>query len=98
MFFVADAIGTGFKREFEQSGVFVDGKPTYGLGLTMAILQCCYFIGNVVMPAPLSTGLLGLAILVIWIVYWVQVNQKRNELVNLKRNGNLAQGETSIFL
>lgn len=97
LFFVADAIGTGFKREFEQRGVFVEGKPTYSLGITMAIVQCGYYVVNFLFNIPSLTGIIALAILVIWIVYWVQVNQKKNELISLKTNSNLEQGETSIF-
>ena len=98
MFFVADAIATGFKREFEQRGVFTQANPTYAMGLTMATLQCGYFLATFFTGATLFIMLFGFAIPVIWILYWVQVNQKRKELLNLKRNRNLEPGETSIFV
>jgi len=91
MFFVADAVGTSFKKEFDKHGVFQHDKPTYNLGLTLAILQCCSII-------PILGGIAALASLVIWIIYWVQVNQKTNELLSLARTHNLEPGETSIFV
>lgn len=91
MFFVADAIGTSFKKEFDQYGAFQNERPTYNLGLTLAILQCCSII-------PLLGSIAALGALVIWIVYWIKVNEKTKELVSLKANSNLAPGETSIFI
>jgi len=91
MFFVAEAISTSFKREFNKYGVLEVERPTYDLGLTLAILQCCFII-------PVLGGFAGLACFVIWIIYWVKVSQKKNELVNVINNRKLEPGEKSIFM
>jgi len=98
MFMVANDIATGFKREFDRCAVFKQGKPTYGLGLTLAILVCVYYAVNFFVTDFLLTGLTAWAIIITWIVYWVQVNKTKNELVKLKAMFNLEPGEKSIFV
>lgn len=97
LFIIANNIGSGFKKEFDRYAVFKQGKPTYALGLVFAILQSCYFVSSF-MGTYLVSGLLSLGILVIWIVYWVQVNSVKNELLRLKTTFNLEGGEQSIFV
>ncbi|HWB27088.1 MAG TPA: hypothetical protein VG738_16510 [Chitinophagaceae bacterium] len=91
MFFVADGIGTGFQREFEKYGMATSEKPTYNLGLTLAILWCCCII-------PVLNIFAGLGGFVIWIIYWIKVNEVKNELVNISNNMKLGPNETSIFV
>lgn len=90
IFFVVDAIGISFKREYERYGVFMDRKPTYDLGLAMSILKCCTII-------PLLGTFAGLGNLVCWIVYWIKVNEHKNEIINLHNNSRLETDKTSIF-
>jgi len=97
LFFVADAIGTGFKNEFDRYAVFKQNKPTYGLGVTLAALHCIYFVAGF-FNIPLLMGLIAIAVLATWIVYWVQVNKMKNELLRLKTTFNLEPGEQSIFV
>jgi len=89
-FFIVDAIAVSFTREFEKYGVFHSKKQTYDLGLTMSILCCCFWV-------PLLGALGMVAAFVIWIIYWVKVNQYKNELINIANNKDLETGEKSIF-
>jgi hypothetical protein len=88
IFFVVDAIASSFKQEYDKYGIFSEGKPTYGIGLAMAIIQIC----SVVIPFA------GLAWFVCWIIYWVKVNECKNEIINIHQNTNLPDREKSIFL
>ena len=98
LFIIANAIGSGFKREFDRYSVFKQGKPTYSLGVTLGVLVCVSFVNNIISTGFIITGLLGWAILIIWIAYWVQVNKTKNELEKLKTTFNLEPGEQSIFI
>lgn len=98
LFMVANAIGGGFKREFDRYAIFKQDKPTYNLGLTLGVLACLSFVNNIIRTGAIITGLLGWAIIIIWIVYWVQVNKTKNELERLKTTLNLEPGEESIFV
>jgi hypothetical protein len=89
IFIVIEAIGTSFKNEYAKHGVFSDGKPTYNIGLAMAILQICSFI-------PLLGTLASLAGLVCWIVYWVKVNENKNEILRLQEI-SASSTESTIF-
>lgn len=91
LFFVVKAISDSLKREFNKYGVIDDEKPIYDLGLSLAISRCCFII-------PILGGFAGLASFVLWIVYWVRVNDKKKELINVINNRNLGPGERSIFI
>jgi len=86
MFFVAKAIAVSLRQEFNKYGVYEVEKPTYDLGLTLAILRCCIIV-------PFA----GLVTIVVWIMYWMHVNQKKQELKNVINNRKLGQEEKSIF-
>jgi len=83
IFIVINAIGTSFKNQYEKYGVFKAERPTYGIGIAMAILEICSFI-----------PLVGLAALVCWIIHWVQVNQHKNEILRLQASNF---GQPTIF-
>lgn len=88
IFIVVNAIAVSFKLEYEKYGVYNDNKPTYTIGLAMAISQL--FSG--------IFGLVGLIALLCWIAHWIKVNQCIKEFALLKQNNTLADGEKSIFL
>ncbi len=90
-YFVVDAIGISFKKEYEKYGMMQSEKPTYSLGLTLAILQCCCII-------PILGSLAALGALVVWIIYWVKVYQTKTELVNIQANYHIEDGQKSIFV
>ena len=87
IFFVVEALGTSFKREYEKYGRFSDTKPTYGIGIAMAILEICSFV----------FGIAGIAAIICWIAYWAKINQCKNDIITLRQNTVLPEGEKSIF-
>jgi hypothetical protein len=60
---------------FAEEPVPSDVRPTYAVGLSYAICFCVSVI-----PFPLLKGLAGLAGLVLWIVYWVQLAQYKKKI------------------
>ena len=85
IFFIVDVIATSFKQEYEKYGVYTNGKPTFYLGMAMAILSIAgYFF-----------GVLEIAACACWIAYWIKVNQHKNELIDL--NQKFKNDKTSIF-
>jgi hypothetical protein len=88
LFFVVDALATSLKQEYEKYGVFTGERPTFGIGLAMAILQVCSWF--------ISFG--GVASFVCWVLHWVKVNDSKNEIIILQQNARLNDGEKSIFL
>ncbi len=87
IFIVVEAIGSSFKLEYEKFGVFPGDKPTYNLGLAMAIVQIC----SIFIPFG------GIVSFVLWIAHWVKVNENKNEIINLRNNSRLGDNEPSIF-
>jgi drug/metabolite transporter (DMT)-like permease len=77
-FFVVNAIADGLKAEFDQRGVTRDeNRPGAGIGIAMAILQCCSVI-------PVLGSLAAIAGLVCWIIYWVKISGYKTQLVAAK--------------
>lgn len=60
-------------------------RPTYKHGLTLAILSCCSII-----RFPVLENLIALAILVAWIVYWIELRKYHKE-IKLRQTGSLAR-------
>lgn len=87
IFFVVKAISDSLYLEYAKYGIGNTEKPTYNVGLAMAILHICFII-------PFA----GLAGFICWILYWIKVNDCRKEIINIHNNSTLAQGEKSIFL
>lgn len=75
-FIVVDAIASSFQKEYERFGVVQANKPTYRIGLTMAILQAASLI-------PVIGIITSLASIVCLIIYWLQVNKCKNELIQI---------------
>lgn len=71
---VVNAIADSLKAEFAKRNMPMnEDRPTYGIGLTMAILFCCSII-------PVLGSLASLGGLVCWIIYWVKVSEYKNKL------------------
>jgi hypothetical protein len=87
IFFIVEAIGASFKREYERYGVIKMNKPTFYLGLAMAI---CFISGY-------FFGIAYLAGLTCWIFHWINVNQYKNEILSLKGGIEADANEPSIF-
>jgi hypothetical protein len=78
-FFVANAIANSFDKEYKKYGLFQDKRPTYELGFSLAMLECCLIV-------PVFNVFALAAALVVWIIYWIKVNEHTNELLNVARN------------
>ena len=83
-FIVVTRISESIRRElstntfsFENNAAYDDfdsPKPTYSMGIAYCVLFCCSII-------PLIGAIIALAGLVCWIIYWVQLSEMKNKLV-----------------
>ena len=86
-FFVVTRISKSIKKELASSNQFsfeenpydyVDlesDRPTYQVGMAMAILFTCS-----ILPIPVFEGLCTLAGIICWIVYWVNLSQCKTQI------------------
>lgn len=72
-FIVVDAISVSLKNEYEKYGVVTAEKPAYNIGLAMCIL-------NILSVIPF----VGIVTFLCWIIYWVKVNEHKNEIIKLQ--------------
>lgn len=86
-FTVVDAIASSFQKEYEKLGVIKGSKPTYNIGIAMAVLQ-------VVSLIPMINAITFIPSLVCWIIYWVRVNKCRNELSEIFQHHSLSEQPT----
>ncbi|MBA2250945.1 MAG: hypothetical protein H0W12_12235 [Chitinophagaceae bacterium] len=85
-FIVVNSIADSIKAECERLNIPIkENKPTSGLGLAWNISTVCFFI-------PFAS----LASLVLWILYWVKVNEFKNLIITNKDNYML-DAEKQIF-
>lgn len=85
-FIMVDHIANSIKAECERLSIASnEKKPTYGIGLAWNICSVCFFIPF----APLAS-------LVLWIIYWVKVNEYKNLIIANKDNF-LLDAERNIF-
>lgn len=70
-------ISESLDNEFKQRGIQTEGKPAYNLGLTYAILVASSIIWSWI---PFISLIVGIATLVIWIMYWVQISKYTKQL------------------
>lgn len=89
MFVVVNAIAGSSKLQLEQYGVYSEEKPTYSLGLPLAICYACTLI-------PIVNILASLAWIVLFILYWIKVNETKNQIVMMKQTFANNE-ENSIF-
>jgi len=89
VFMVVNAIANSTKAQLEQYGVFGTEKPTYRIGLAWAICSVCSWV-------PLFGILTGLASLVLLIIYWIEVNNVKKQLLMLSQLHH-NNGEGSIL-
>lgn len=73
-FIVIGNLADSIKAETNSRRIAIaEQKPAYNIGLPMCILDCLFFI-------PFLNFLTGLASLVLWILYWVKINEYKNLL------------------
>ena len=88
-FIVVKAIAESIKQQLEKYGVYSQEKPTYNISIAMSVVQIFTII-------PIIKGIASLAAIACWIVYWIKVSEKKNEIKALSSAfGKL--DETSIF-
>ena len=76
-FFVVGYIADSLKLEFNKRNIPVEDRPAYSIGLTYSILSACSYV-------PFLGGLAELGALVLWIIYWVKINEYKTKLQNSK--------------
>lgn len=79
-FIVVNKLSASIESEYTSRGLPCKSRPTYNIGLAFAILSCVNVV--VYWSLPLR-NLVGLAIIVCWIIYWVQVSDYKKELQRL---------------
>ena len=89
MFIVVKAIADSIKNQLEKYGVYSEERPTYNLGMALSISSAASLI-------PVLGTIIGLPVLILWIFYWIKVNEKKKELQTLQSTIGQAD-ETSIF-
>jgi hypothetical protein len=85
-FIMVNNIADSIKAECERLHIPAkENRPTAGIGLAWNISSVCFFI-------PFAS----LASLVLWIIYWVKVNEYKNLIIENKDN-YLLDAERQIF-
>ena len=73
-FVIVNAVADSCKAQLEQYDVFYDQKPTYSVGMGWAV---CLVLSMVV-------SLFSIVAIVMFITYWVKLNEVRKQLITLK--------------
>lgn len=92
-------ISDSLKAEYEHRGLPSKGDYLRTLGITMASLSAGSTVLGQIIPslAPLL-GLVNLAVVVIWIVYWVKAAQFKAELMNApKGEGGFSMNDSDLL-
>ena len=84
-FFVVIALGKSLENEYRARGLRVTARPGQSLGIAMASVTCALALFALIPSKGVGlgwlTGLLGLAAVVLWIVYWVRIHEYSARLV-----------------
>jgi len=82
-FIMYPKISESIKREFESRNTPQSGDYLKSLGMTMAILGVVGYV-----PVDALKGIVGLASLVIFIIYWVKAAEMKNKLHSLPKGNS----------
>lgn len=95
-FVVADKLSQSIKAEYTQRNIPTEERPTYTFGLLTAIVMNISLIFSIINILQLDIiynglyiairGFISLALIAIWIVYWIQVTQHKKTIMNLKKH------------
>lgn len=84
-FFIFKGIADSLEAEYLMRGMAVNGKPTYNIAVAYVVINAASVLAALI-PNLQLVAILGfiivIAILVVWILYWVQVAQHKNVLKN----------------
>ena len=73
MIYTAIKISESLEQEFRARNLSFDGtKPAYAMGLTFSIMNATGIVWGWI---PFIGLLVAIAMIVIWIIYWVQVSK-----------------------
>lgn len=79
-FIMINRISDSLKAEFAERGIpSAEDRPGYSLGITYCILLVCGIV-------PVLGGLASLGGLIVWIIYWVKMNEFKNLLGSPNKN------------
>ena len=80
-FIMVGHIADSLRDEFRERGITSqEQRPAYGIGLANSICSACGIV-------PILNYLAGLGNLVLWIIYWVQINKYSQQLGQLTYAG-----------
>ncbi|WP_119343218.1 hypothetical protein [Facilibium subflavum] len=72
-------------QKYENPQIKQKGKVLFNLGLGIVIIELFFWI-----PMPLITPAAPLIVLIVWIIYWVQMN-KAYKLLQIQPDGDIHQ-------
>ena len=72
-FIVVSRISESIAAEYSSRNIQFEPKPTYNIGIAFSILICCGII-------PIINIFTGIAAIICWIIYWVQVSNHKGKL------------------
>lgn len=85
-FFIVTYLADGLAAEFKNQGKTPsEARPGYGVGLAMCISIIATFI-------PILGGLASLAVLILWIIYWVRIHGYSNQLSGIGAHAQVLDG------
>lgn len=87
-FILFPKISDSIMEEFADRKMDTSGDFSRNLGVAMSILKLASVLLRYLGPLAVLGGLATLALLIIWIVYWVKMSQFKDQL---KNSGNLAR-------
>ena len=90
MFFVVNKIADSFQLECYRLNIPTsEVKPTKGIGSAKNMLRICSFI-------PFLGIFANIGFVICWIIYWVKVNQIKNQII-ANRDNLILDAEMGIF-
>lgn len=90
MFFVVNKIADSFQLECYRLQIPTNElKPTRGIGSAKNILRLCSFV-------PFLGILANIGFIICWIIYWIKVNEIKNQII-ANRDNFLLDAEKGIF-
>ena len=91
-------ISASIGQEYISRKAPITNKPTYAIGIIMCTLNCCYFAassfifiitfflnigGPIISLISVLISLSAFALITVWIIYWVKVNEYKNKILLL---------------
>jgi len=84
MFIVVNKLSNSIEKELKSRNITTSSKPTFGIGLAVAILSASFFVFTYMFPYG-AKGI-GLAYIICFISYWSNVSGYKNKLESLSQS------------